>query len=436
MTTATGRISRGGFGPRREKTGGADILEVRLSFSAVAKPARRLALAFALAAGTTGASQPATASADPGDPPAATIETIQRDAMQRYHLKSIIVRVTSDGRDVYTKALGESMSGVPATPAMHFRNGALAFTYMSTLLLEFVDLKRVRLDDKLSAFFPELPSADKISLRNLANMTSGYADYVYQPEVLKLNDDEPFRRWTSDELIHAGVSKPMQFEPGTNWGYSHTNYAILGRVLEKIAGMPLSAALEHFVFGPMGLKETGGSDTPQVPEPVLHSFSSERRVGLGIPADKPFYEESTFWNPSWTTAPGAVETTDIADLTTTMQAVGDGVLVSTSSRAAQIAPHLIGFGRPAETCSACRKMTSDFSYGLGVMLIGPWIAQSKFFAGSAATVGYLPAKRLAIAVVVTYLQTAYDDKGNAPTGSDAIFGVLATKLAPGTFKKP
>ncbi len=409
-------------------------MEASLSFSAVARAARTIAFAFAFA-GVAVASPPMAASADAGDPPVAAIETIQRQAMQQYHLKSIIVRVTSDGRDLYTKALGESMSGVPATPAMHFRNGAMAFTYMSTLLLEFVDLKRVRLDDKLSAFFPELPSADKITLRNLADMTSGYADYVYQPEVLKLNDLEPFKQWTSDELIHAGISKPLQFEPGTNWGYSHTNYAILGRVLEKIAGMPLSAALEHYVFAPMGLKETQGSDTPQVPQPVLHSFSSERRVGLGIPAGQPFYEESTFWNPSWTTAPGAVETTDIADLTTTMQAVGDGILLSPSSRAAQIVPHLIGFGHAAEGCSACRQMTKEFSYGLGVMLLGPWIGQSKFFAGSAATVGYLPAKRLAIAVAVTYLESAYDDKGNAVTGSDAIFGTLATKLAPGTFKK-
>ena len=76
------------------------------------------------------------------------------------------------------------MSGVPATPKMHFRNGAMVFTYMSTLLLELVDRKKVRLDTKLSRFRPVLPYANRITLKNLANMTSGYADYVYQPEVL------------------------------------------------------------------------------------------------------------------------------------------------------------------------------------------------------------------------------------------------------------
>ena len=44
----------------------------------------------------------------------------------------------------------------------------------------------------------------------------------------------------------------MEFEPGTNWGYSHTNYVILGRVLEQIAGMPLADAIGKDVLGPMG----------------------------------------------------------------------------------------------------------------------------------------------------------------------------------------
>jgi len=57
---------------------------------------------------------------------------------------------------------------VPATPAMHFRNGAMAFTYMSTMLMELVDRKEVKLKDKLDNFLPDLPHADRITLKNLA----------------------------------------------------------------------------------------------------------------------------------------------------------------------------------------------------------------------------------------------------------------------------
>jgi hypothetical protein len=62
----------------------------------------------------------------------AAIKGMARDAMKRYNLKAIILQVRSGGKIVYTGALGESMTGVPATPAMHFRNGAMAFTYMGT----------------------------------------------------------------------------------------------------------------------------------------------------------------------------------------------------------------------------------------------------------------------------------------------------------------
>ncbi|WP_370566321.1 serine hydrolase [Cyanobium sp. LEGE 06113] len=61
------------------------------------------------------------------------------------------MRVTTDGREVVTGAGGESAMGVPASPAMHFHNGAVAISSLATLLLQLVDDNRVSLDDKLSA---------------------------------------------------------------------------------------------------------------------------------------------------------------------------------------------------------------------------------------------------------------------------------------------
>jgi hypothetical protein len=83
------------------------------------------------------------------NPLTGTLQTISSDAMQQYNLKSLIVQVRYDGKNVYTQARGESMAGVPATPRMHFRNGAMAFTYMSTMLLELIDKKptEVSLDE-------------------------------------------------------------------------------------------------------------------------------------------------------------------------------------------------------------------------------------------------------------------------------------------------
>jgi CubicO group peptidase (beta-lactamase class C family) len=371
------------------------------------------------------------------DAPAATIDPVVRASMATYHLEAVIVQVRENGRTVFSQGFGESMAGVPATAAMHFRNGAMAFTYMATLLLEMVDRKKVTLDTKLATYFPELPNAQKITLKNLANMTSGYGDYVYQSQTLQGTALYPFRQWTPEELIHIGLSAPRMFAPGTNWGYCHTNYVILGRVLEKITGMPLAQALQRYVLAPMGLTQTQAFTTPYIPEPVLHSFDSERRETLGVKAGVPFIEESTFWNPSWTTIEGAVETTDLTDESLSMEAVGTGKLLSRASSAAQIEPHLLGFGRTQAGCDACRPNTTAFSYGLGVMLVGPWIAQTLGFAGASGAVAYLRSQKLTISVEATNGALAFDEHGNPKVGLAAnnVLIALANALAPNTMPK-
>ncbi|MBV9270993.1 MAG: beta-lactamase family protein [Candidatus Eremiobacteraeota bacterium] len=366
----------------------------------------------------------------------ADLAAVVRRSMAQHHLRAVIVQVRIDGTNAYTAAYGDSMSGVPATTHMHFRNGALAFTYMSTLLLELVDRKKTSLNARLSTYFPSLPNANGVTLKELAQMTSGYADYVYQPELGDAMNRDPFRRWSTDELIRIGDSNPMQFRPGSNWGYSHTNYAILGRVLEKIAGMPLAGALKRYVLQPMGLQQTHVSSTPAIPEPVLHTFTSERRAALGIKPGVPFFEEATFWDPSWTTVEGAVETTDIDDLNTSMEAVAFGKLLSKASAAAQTTPTLIGFGHTQPNCAACRANTRSFNYGLGVIISGGWITQTLGFAGATGTVGCLPSRHLCVAIESTNGPAAYDSKGNAGFGAVDVFRAVVEKIAPNTLPAP
>ena len=114
-------------------------------------------MGLALAGGTLGAGparpafaaplRQATPVAGPPGDQAEAIVAIARDIMEKQDVKAVILRVTIDGQEVVTAALGESMTGVPATTDMHFRNGAVAFFYVATLLLRLVDQKVVTLDD-------------------------------------------------------------------------------------------------------------------------------------------------------------------------------------------------------------------------------------------------------------------------------------------------
>jgi hypothetical protein len=98
-----------------------------------------------------------------------------------------------------------------------------------------------------------------------------------------------------------------------------------------------------------------------------------------------------------------------------------------------IVPSLIGFGHKQSGCPACRTMTADFSYGLGILLSRSWIAQSLGFAGASGIVGTLPQRKLTIVVEATNAATAYDAKGNAPGGASPVFHALANLIAPNTM---
>jgi CubicO group peptidase (beta-lactamase class C family) len=342
----------------------------------------------------------------------------------------VIVQATVDGRPVITKAYGESMTGVQATTDMHFRNGAVAISYMSTLLLRLVDEGKVELSDPVSDWLPWLRDSSQITLGELAGMSAGYHDYEEDEQLSKMIYGNPFGEVTTQDQLRLMLDEPLQFTPGTNWSYSHSDYVVLGLALEKITGLPLNVALSRMVLRPLGLTNTVASQTAAIPSPVLHAFSPERKPFLHIPASTPFEEESTFWNPSWTLADGAVETTDIADLTRTAIGIGTGRLLSKSSYQLQIDPR-IGFGHPQDKCERCTTLTRAYGYGLGVVRNGGWILQNPLFGGYAAIESYAPAARVSIALAVTFQAGAYNAEGN-PSGywTTGLYTQIGKLLAP------
>ena len=375
---------------------------------------------------------PPTQESPPSDSAKAdAVMTIVRDTMAEAHLKAVIVRVTTDGEEVVTRAVGESMTAVPATTNMHFRNGAVAISYVSTLLLILVDEKKVALDDKLSKWLPDVPHADKVTLGQLAQMTSGYADYVIgNTEFEKALYEDPFRQWEPDQILGFATSKPLLYEPGTNWNYAHTNYVLLGKALEKATGEDMPKLLNERVLRPLGLSNTANSFTPEIPAPVLHAFTSERREALKIPSGTPFHEESTYWNPSWTITHGAIQTTNIYDMEASASGLGSGKLLSKDSYEKFTSTDLRGKTRAVPGCTTCMAMNEGYTYGMGIVISGDWLLQNPLFAGEAGVMAYLPAKKIGVAVAVTYQPEAFDDKGNYRNEAVTLFRRIAKELAP------
>jgi CubicO group peptidase (beta-lactamase class C family) len=65
---------------------------------------------------------------------------------------------------------------------------------------------------------------------------------------------------SAQQILDTWAKKPLDFEPGTQWQYSNTNYVIAGRIVEQITGLPLMDFLVRRIFRPLGMNSVWNSD--------------------------------------------------------------------------------------------------------------------------------------------------------------------------------
>jgi D-alanyl-D-alanine carboxypeptidase len=293
-------------------------------------------------------------------------------------VKSIIAGVWKGEQEILTIALGESMTDVPADVNMHLRIGGVTETFMGTLVMMLSDQGKFKLDDKISKWLPSFLAADSVTVEMLIKNAGGYKDYVYNNDFLDLVTKEPFREFTREEIIDYAVRDgQLNFTPGTDQKYSHTEFTILANVLEKATGKTLADLYEENIFKPLGLSNTGYCFTTEIPSPVLHSYSKDRGI----------YEDATFWNPSWTRESGTIYS-NLLDLGKWGPIFGKGKLLSEESLKTLMSSYG-GLGKP------------DLYFASGFVVANGWSAQNPSFNGFSGAFGYQPDGEYTVVVYTT-----------------------------------
>lgn len=359
--------------------------------------------AISLATGVLPITRAATSDADGWNE--ISLRTLIADEMKTQRLNAAIVGVWIDGNERFLEAFGSSMTGVPASPEMRFRAGGVTLTSLCIMLLQFTEEGVFTLDDPISKWRPDLPNSGKVTLRMLANCTAGYPDYVPVEAFVQAVEADVFREWTDDELVSIALEQPFPYEPGKGWNYSHTNFVILGGILEQIAKKPLSELFQERILSPLGLKQSFYGLTPAIDPPVLHAFTGERGV----------YEDSTFWNPAWTGPSGRMVSTVPEVARIAMALAGPGLL-SEKSRGEMVAPDTVGIG----------AITAEKYYGLGVGVMSGWIVQNPNMNGFHTFMATLPDNEVTI-VVTSTVADGYD---GGPAPSTDLFRKIAALVAP------
>ena len=210
------------------------------------------------------------------------IDKIAADALLKSGVPSASLAVVKDARIVYLHAYGDARLDprTPATPAMRYSIGSISkqFTASSILLLQ--EQGKLSLDDKVSKFLPGLTRANEVTIRQLLSHTSGYQDYWPQDYVMP-NMLQPT---TAQLILDQWARKPLDFDPGTKWQYSNTNFVIAGLIVEKVSGVPLLTFLQQKVFQPLSMTSVLNTDQERLGDTDPTGY---QRYALGPPRPAP-----------------------------------------------------------------------------------------------------------------------------------------------------
>lgn len=186
------------------------------------------------------------------------VDRIAHDVLASTGVPSASVAIVRDNQIAYTHAYGDAslLPHVPARPAMRYSIGSISKQFTATAILMLADQGKLSLDDPVSRFLPELTRASEVKIRQLLSHTSGYQDYWPQDYVMPMM----LQPTTAQKILDMWARKPLDFDPGTKWQYSNTNYVIAGLIVEKASGTPLLNFLANEVFRPLGMQDVVNID--------------------------------------------------------------------------------------------------------------------------------------------------------------------------------
>jgi D-alanyl-D-alanine carboxypeptidase len=188
-------------------------------------------------------------------PDTATIYNIGKAAYDQNRAPGFSLAVWYKGQVVFAHGYGyaDLASRAPVTPDTRFSVGSITKQFTAASILLLAERGKLSPDDRLSRFLPEMPNADKITLRMLLNQTSGLHNYPLTSE-----HNWPLEGQIDPKTLFAilKTDKP-DFAPGEKWEYSNTNYAALAEVVARSSGISFDQFLRQNIFTPLVMTASG-----------------------------------------------------------------------------------------------------------------------------------------------------------------------------------
>ncbi len=208
--------------------------------------------------GNTHSTKPAAGSATGAvDPDLAAGSQGVLDAAVKADEPGCSAAIGIDGDVVWTgtRGIADLETGDPITDATIFDIASVSKQFTATAVLLLADDGKLSLDDSLASHVPGLPDwAETVTVEQLIHQTSGIPDYIGLLEDAGYAYTDPTTQQQAVEVL-AKVPE-LQFEPGSVFDYSNSNYLLLAEIVQQVSGQPLPAFLSAAVFTPLDLGMT------------------------------------------------------------------------------------------------------------------------------------------------------------------------------------
>jgi N-acyl-D-amino-acid deacylase len=244
---------------------------------------------------------PITGAAVPG---MGSYDQIIPDLMRKHAIPGGAVAVLRDGKLIYARGFGyaDVESKTPVQPDALFRIASVSKPITSVSIMKLVEEGLLQLDDRVApliAYLTPAPGAtvdprwEQITIRQLLNHTGGWDrdkpnggfDPMFRPAIAAAAVGAPAPA-SAETVIRYMKGMPLDFDPGTKFVYSNFGYAVLGRVIERLSGMPYEEYVRARVLQPVGAHRTRQGRTRKsgaLPDEVKYYLPGEPGMGLTAP---------------------------------------------------------------------------------------------------------------------------------------------------------
>jgi D-alanyl-D-alanine carboxypeptidase len=274
---------------------------------------------------------------------AARLQPLLEAKMQQLHIPGALIYVDDPGQGSWTTALGTSdlATHAPMNVNSYMPIASITKTMTATVILQLVDAGKLRLDDPVGRYQPEVPNGAHITIRQLLNMTSGLFSFDEDPGFMQTWQADPGKVWNPQEQLAIAFKHPPYFAPGKEFHYSGTNYILLGLIIEQLTHQPVEEVFQQRIFTPLGMN---GSSLPPAtsaaipdPHPQGYMFGTllDLLEGPKVYAAAGTPHDVTSWSRSEGWTAGAVIST-VHDLQIWAKALATGQLLSSVAHQEQL----------------------------------------------------------------------------------------------------